>query len=305
MGLITPFSAISADGWSRFTREEPLPLGYTSDTARWGPNYTLHLIGGGMTYTALREWFEAHHYPLAPLLSAGALEQANAALDIAERNVERAAVRSPIAGQVVKRMVSVGEQVDGTAAQPIAEIANLDRVELAANLPAEYLSRVTLNMKAVITTAAYPGRPFDGAVIAIAPAVDATTNAGLARIRIANANRQLKVGIFAEATVKVRVPASDELLHTAAEGNGPVNALDKALRKALLPHYSVLAGFQLADYKVRILDGGNGTNAVTRVLIDMHNGTRRWTTVGASPNIIEASWRALADAVEYGLTMAS
>jgi membrane fusion protein, multidrug efflux system len=128
-----------------------------------------------------------------------ALEQANAALNIADRNVERAAVRSPIAGQVVKRMVSVGEQVDGTAGQPIAEIANLDRVELAANIPAEYLSRVTLNMKAAITTAAYPDRTFDGVVIAIAPAVDATTNAGLARIRITNTNRQLKVGIFAEA----------------------------------------------------------------------------------------------------------
>ncbi len=111
-------------------------------------------------------------------------------------------------------------------------------------------------------------------------------------------------GIFAEATVKVRVPGQDEVLHTAAEGNGPVNALDKALRKALTPHYPALAQFQLADYKVRILDGNNGTGATTRVLIDTQNGARRWTTVGASANIIEASWRALADAVEYGLTMA-
>jgi 2-isopropylmalate synthase len=113
-----------------------------------------------------------------------------------------------------------------------------------------------------------------------------------------------KRGIFAEATVKVRVPGSDEILHTAAEGNGPVNALDKALRKALLPHYPVLAKFQLADYKVRILDSDNGTSATTRVMIDTQNGTKRWTTVGASANIIEASWRALADAVEYGLTVA-
>jgi len=111
-------------------------------------------------------------------------------------------------------------------------------------------------------------------------------------------------GIFAEATVKVRVPGSEEVLHTAAEGNGPVNALDKALRKALIPHYPVMSEFQLADYKVRILDGSDGTSAVTRVLIDTHNGARRWTTVGASANIIEASWRALADAIEYGLTMA-
>lgn len=112
-------------------------------------------------------------------------------------------------------------------------------------------------------------------------------------------------GIFSEATVKVRVPGSDEVLHTAAEGNGPVNALDLALRKALTPHYPVLAAFQLADYKVRILNGTEGTSAVTRVLIDTHRGTDRWTTVGASANMIEASWRALADAIEYGLTIAS
>jgi len=108
-------------------------------------------------------------------------------------------------------------------------------------------------------------------------------------------------GIFAEATVKVRV--GDQVFHTAAEGNGPVNALDAALRKALLPAYPHLAEFNLADYKVHILDGDHGTAATTRVLIDMQNETRRWSTVGASPNIIEASWIALADAVEYGLMM--
>ncbi len=109
-------------------------------------------------------------------------------------------------------------------------------------------------------------------------------------------------GTFAEATVKVRV--GGEILHTAAEGNGPVNALDLALRKALQPIYPQLANFHLADYKVRILDGENGTEAITRVLIDTHNGTKRWSTVGASGNIIEASWRALADSVEYGLMVA-
>jgi 2-isopropylmalate synthase len=106
-------------------------------------------------------------------------------------------------------------------------------------------------------------------------------------------------GIFAEATVKVRV--NSEVLHTAAEGNGPVNALDAALRKALVGHYPQVSRFQLADYKVRILDGNNGTGATTRVLIDTQNGTKGWSTVGASTNIIEASWRALADSVEYGL----
>ncbi|MEE8392339.1 MAG: citramalate synthase, partial [Anaerolineae bacterium] len=109
-------------------------------------------------------------------------------------------------------------------------------------------------------------------------------------------------GIFAEATIKVRV--GDQIFHTAAEGNGPVNALDAALRKALTPMYPHLTRLNLTDYKVHILDGNHGTAAATRVLIDMQNETRRWTTVGASANIIEASWIALADAVEYGLTAA-
>ncbi|NLF00917.1 MAG: citramalate synthase [Anaerolineales bacterium] len=110
-------------------------------------------------------------------------------------------------------------------------------------------------------------------------------------------------GLFAEATIKVAV--QDQIMHTAAEGNGPVNALDAALRKALLPFFPRLAQFHLADYKVHILDGGAGTGATTRVLIDMQNGSRRWSTVGASANIIEASWIALEDSVEYGLTVAA
>ena len=106
-------------------------------------------------------------------------------------------------------------------------------------------------------------------------------------------------GILAEATVKVRI--GDKVVHTAAEGNGPVNALDAALRKALIDIYPALANVRLSDYKVRILDSDNGTSAAVRVLIDTKNGTRQWSTVGASPNIIEASWRALADSMEYAL----
>jgi 2-isopropylmalate synthase len=110
-------------------------------------------------------------------------------------------------------------------------------------------------------------------------------------------------GLVAEANVKLRVKG--EIVHTAAEGNGPVNALDGAMRKALLPHYPGLNDFQLADYKVRILDGHAGTAATTRVLIDTANHLRRWSTIGASTNIIEASWLALADAIEYGLAIAN
>ena len=107
-------------------------------------------------------------------------------------------------------------------------------------------------------------------------------------------------GIFAEATVKLNVNGT--VVHTVAEGNGPVHALDAAMRKALAPVYPALDGIRLADYKVRILNGDMGTEATTRVLIETQNGTRRWSTVGASTNIIEASWCALADSMEYGLT---
>jgi 2-isopropylmalate synthase len=106
-------------------------------------------------------------------------------------------------------------------------------------------------------------------------------------------------GIFAEATVKVKI--EDEIAHTVAEGNGPVNALDRALRKALLPHYPQLADVYLADYKVRILDGDAATGATTRVIIDTRNSRASWSTVGSSTNIIESSWQALADSMEYAL----
>ncbi|MFN2279584.1 MAG: citramalate synthase, partial [Candidatus Promineifilaceae bacterium] len=106
-------------------------------------------------------------------------------------------------------------------------------------------------------------------------------------------------GLNAEATVKVRV--GPKIMHTVAEGNGPVNALDAALRKALIDVYPQLSGVSLVDYKVRILDSENATAATTRVLIDTKSGSRRWSTVGASTNIIDASWLALVDSMEYAL----
>ena len=104
-------------------------------------------------------------------------------------------------------------------------------------------------------------------------------------------------GMFSEATVKVRV--ADRIFHEVAEGNGPVNALNRALRKAIMPFYPRLRAVHLTDYKVRILDSDSGTAAMTRVLIDFSDGDRQWTTVGASTNIIEASWIALSDSAEY------
>ncbi|MGI8808302.1 MAG: citramalate synthase [Acidimicrobiales bacterium] len=102
-----------------------------------------------------------------------------------------------------------------------------------------------------------------------------------------------------EATIKIHV-GGDRVVATA-EGNGPVNALDAALRQAIGSRFPTLADVHLTDYKVRVLDTAKGTAAVTRVLIDCTDGERTWSTIGVSENIIEASWQALSDSIVYGL----
>lgn len=102
-----------------------------------------------------------------------------------------------------------------------------------------------------------------------------------------------------EATVKLWL--GDERVVAIGEGNGPVNALDAALRSAIGSRYPALARIALTDFKVRVLDTGQGTGAVTRVLLDSTNGEREWTTIGVSENVIEASWQALTDSIVYGL----
>ena len=105
--------------------------------------------------------------------------------------------------------------------------------------------------------------------------------------------------VASEATVKVAF-GDDRIIETR-EGNGPVNALDNALRSALVQRFPELEALELVDYKVRILDGGQGTGAVTRVLIETAEGAKRWNTVGVHENVIAASWLALEDAITYGL----
>jgi 2-isopropylmalate synthase len=102
-----------------------------------------------------------------------------------------------------------------------------------------------------------------------------------------------------EATIKVHV--GDERIISTAEGNGPVNALDSALRQAIVSKYPHLADIELVNYKVRILDETKGTGAVTRVLLDASDGEDSWGSIGVSENIIEASWQALVDSIEFGL----
>jgi 2-isopropylmalate synthase len=109
--------------------------------------------------------------------------------------------------------------------------------------------------------------------------------------------------VVSEGTVKVRVRG--ERVIATGEGNGPVNALDAALRAALVRHYPQLSTVDLRDYKVRILEGSHGTGAVTRVLAESGSGNDDWTTVGVHENVVEASWRALVDALTYGIRVAS
>ena len=102
-----------------------------------------------------------------------------------------------------------------------------------------------------------------------------------------------------EAIVKLKV--NGERIMRIGEGNGPVNALDAAVRAAIGSQYPQLAKIHLTDFKVRVLDTAKGTGAVTRVLIDSTNGKRTWSTIGVSENIIQASWQALEDSLVYGL----
>jgi len=189
------------------------------------------------------------------------MEQATAALNTADRQIDRALVRSPITGLVVKRMVSVGEQVDGTAAQPIAEIANLDSVELLANVPAEYLSRVSVGQTAVISSDARADRSLTGTVLAVAPAVDPATNAALVRIRIANAGGSLRVGMFAEARVRIGEHANALVVPPAALVRDQRGAAVYVVSNGLAQRTEVKVGLEKPD-AVEILSGADEGQAV-------------------------------------------
>jgi 2-isopropylmalate synthase len=115
----------------------------------------------------------------------------------------------------------------------------------------------------------------------------------------AGAGADTREAARAEATVRLRAGGHRRV--TTAEGNGPVNALDHALRESLVTVYPELEGFELVDFKVRILDQQHGTDATTRVMIETTDGVRAWSTVGVGPNVIEASWEALVESAVYGL----
>ena len=113
------------------------------------------------------------------------------------------------------------------------------------------------------------------------------------------ANKRGNLPVYSEASIKIKV--KDEIHHTAADGYGPVDALDHSFRKALEAFFPTIKNMHLVDYKVRVIDGKDGTSAKVRVLIESSDGVDNWTTIGVSNDVIEASWIALADSFNYKL----
>jgi len=136
-------------------------------------------------------------------VAAAAVEQANAALSLAQLQVARTKISSPLAGIVVKQFASVGEQVDGTETQPIVEIASLAEVEIDASAPAGDLQLLHVGQKLDFSGAAAPGRTFEGRIVAISPSVDIASNSGMARIRLSNLAGALRLGMFLSAQLPV------------------------------------------------------------------------------------------------------
>ncbi|MFZ0959376.1 MAG: efflux RND transporter periplasmic adaptor subunit [Terriglobia bacterium] len=159
----------------------------------------------------------------AELVAQAALKQAQSAAALARLQLSRTEVKSPLRGIIVKRLVSAGEQVDGTGAQPIFEIANTAEVELFGNVPAVYLPKIHVGQVLPVRTDAFPNADFSGRVVAISPAVDPTTNVGLVRIRINNAAGLLRLGMFLSAQIALEthkhvLVVAPEAVYRDAEG---------------------------------------------------------------------------------------
>jgi RND family efflux transporter MFP subunit len=155
---------------------------------------------------------------------------------------------------VVKRLVNVGEQVDGTAAQPLLEIANLDQVELAAGVPARQVSRVRVGQRVAVVSDAYPDQSFAGGVVAMAPAVDPETNTTLARISVHNPGQLLKVGMYAQARIVVGVRPKVLTVPASAIARGEAGTAVYVAANGIAQRTPVVVGLETAD-GVEIVSG--------------------------------------------------
>jgi len=207
-----------------------------------------------------------------------ALSQAEAALSLARLNLARTEVRSPLTGMIVKRLLSVGEQVDGTAAQPVFEVASTTEVELFGNVPALYLDKIRVGQALQISTEAFPGKSFQSRVVAISPAVDPATNVGLVRIRIANGAGLLRLGMFLTAQVPLETHRNALVAPLAAvyrdqDGNPEIYRVEGEKAQAVpvklgletRERVELLSGAQEGD--TIILAGGYGLPAQAKIKV--------------------------------------
>jgi RND family efflux transporter MFP subunit len=171
-------------------------------------------------------------------VAAAGEQQAEAALELVRLQLARTQIASPLSGQVAKRFVNVGEQVDGTAAQPIVEIANLHELEFLGSAPAMYLAKLHAGQTVEVTTEAVPGEKFAGRVVAISPAVDPSTGTGVVRIRVPNPKGLLRLGVFLNAQVPVETHAQalvvpSEAIYRDQEGNPRVFVVNQEMATAV------------------------------------------------------------------------
>jgi len=207
-----------------------------------------------------------------------ALSQAEAALSLVRLNLSRTEVRSPLTGMIVKRLLSVGEQVDGTAAQPVFEVASTSEVELFGNVPALYLDKIRVGQALQISTEAFRGKTFQSHVVAISPAVDPATNVGLVRIRIANGKGLLRLGMFLTAQVPLEthrnaLVAPLEAVYRDQDGNPEIyrvqgekaEAVPVKLGLETKNRVELLSGAQ--EGETIILGGGYGLPAQAKIKV--------------------------------------
>ena len=185
------------------------------------------------------------------------LNQAEAALSLAQLSLTRTDVRSPLTGMIVKRLLSAGEQVDGTAAQPIFEVANTAEVELYGNVPALYLDKIRVGQALSISTDAFPGKVFQSHIVAISPAVDPATNVGLVRIRIVNGGGRLRLGMFITAQVPTEIHrnalvAALQAVYRDSDGNPEIYRVEGEKAEAV----PVTLGLETKD-RVELLSGAH------------------------------------------------
>lgn len=207
-----------------------------------------------------------------------ALRQAEAARALSRLQLARTEIRSPLSGTLVKRMVSVGEQVDGTAAQPIFQVANLAQVELLGSVPAIYLGRIHVGQSLPVATDAFPDTKFSGRVVAISPAVDPATNLGLVRIQIANAAGKLRWGMFLLAQIPIETHSNALVVPRKAvyrdekgepqvykvQGN-TATASEVKLGLELQDRVELLSGVAAGD--TLILEGGYGLGDKAKIKV--------------------------------------